>query len=64
MMMTKIQTPTIRLSDRALLVSLSISQWTARKLDKRETQALGRLHHQRDADLREDRQDAQGWPAQ
>lgn len=31
---------TIRLSDRALLVSLSISQWTARKLDKKETQQL------------------------
>lgn len=44
MKITKIQTPAVRLSDRALLVSLSISQWTARKLDKRETQALAAKH--------------------
>lgn len=32
------------LSDKALLVSLNISQWAARKLDKRETQELAAKH--------------------
>jgi hypothetical protein len=33
-----------KLSHRALLVTLAISQWTARKLDKSETEALARKH--------------------
>ena len=32
------------LSDRAMLVTLNVSQWTARKLDKRETEELARKH--------------------
>lgn len=32
------------LSNRAMLVNLSVSQWTARKFDKSETQALARRH--------------------
>lgn len=32
------------LSDRALLVGLNISQWTARKLDRRETSAINARH--------------------
>ena len=32
------------LSNRALLVNLTISEWSARKLDKRETQELARKH--------------------
>lgn len=32
------------LSNRALLVSLNVSQWTARKFDKRETQELASRH--------------------
>ena len=32
------------LSDRAMLVTLNISQWAARKLDKRETEELARKH--------------------
>lgn len=32
------------LSERALLVTLNISQWTARKLDRTETTALNRSH--------------------
>lgn len=35
---------TTSLSSRALLVSLSISQWTARKLDRQETAALAAKH--------------------
>lgn len=32
------------LTNRAMLVSLSISQWSARKLDKRETEEVARRH--------------------
>ena len=34
----------MNLSNRALLVTLAISQWTARKFDKRETQAVAAKH--------------------
>lgn len=33
-----------KISERTLLVQLNISQWTARKLDKQETDALTRAH--------------------
>ena len=32
------------LSERAMLTTLAISQWTARKLDRAETTALNRAH--------------------
>jgi hypothetical protein len=35
----------MQLNDRALLVQLSISQWTARKYDKKITNDLATLHH-------------------
>ena len=41
----------MNLNDRALLVQLTISQWSARKLDKRATKEVAQNHGAIDAEI-------------